>query len=316
MPNGRRQTWPRCPKSPPSALNGHGKRGCARCPHAASKSPSRCAARSRLRPDCSPSGIDTDEAGRRALRVRRPVATRLFPDDVHHFAAVRDGGWRVGRNRHRRQRGHPRHLAVHGRRHHAQPRDGAERRACLPPQGGPAQDGIRAVRPDHAPAAALHAGADHADGADRGLQPASLGRPATVPLAAAEPRSPAIERADDDAGTDRQHARRAPRRRHRRRRQAAGGGTDQLSPRHDHRARSARASRRRPASATRSSRRNSTACCPTSRISGPSRLPRATDPAACVRLCAVPRRRPDAHRRTLARNEESIGGSHRNVRPW
>ena len=42
-----------------------------------------------------------------------------------------------------------------------------------------------------APAAALHAGADHADGADRRLQPAPFGRAAIVPLAAAEPRPPA-----------------------------------------------------------------------------------------------------------------------------
>ena len=71
--------------------------------------------------------------------------------------------------------------------------------------------------------AALHAGADHADGADRGVQPAPCGRAATVPLAAVEPGPAALERADDDAGTDRQHAGRAPRRRDRGRRQAAGG---------------------------------------------------------------------------------------------
>ena len=34
-------------------------------------------------------------------------------------------------NRDRRQRGHRRHLAVHGRRDHAEPRDRAERRSCL-----------------------------------------------------------------------------------------------------------------------------------------------------------------------------------------
>ena len=39
--------------------------------------------------------------------------------------------------------------------------------------------------------AALHPGADHADGADRGVQSAPFGRPAIVPMAAAEPGSSA-----------------------------------------------------------------------------------------------------------------------------
>ena len=47
-----------------------------------------------------------------------------------------------------------------------------------------------------APAAALHPGAADADGADRGVQPASFGRSAIVPLAAAEPRPVAVEQAD------------------------------------------------------------------------------------------------------------------------
>jgi CRP-like cAMP-binding protein len=38
-------------------------------------------------------------------------------------------------------------------------------------------------------AAALYPGIDHPDVADRGMQPASLARSATLPLAAAEPRS-------------------------------------------------------------------------------------------------------------------------------
>ena len=42
-------------------------------------------------------------------------------------------------------------------------------------------------------ASALHAGADHADGADRGVQSPSLGGSATVPLAAAVP-GPAVSR--------------------------------------------------------------------------------------------------------------------------
>ena len=51
-----------------------------------------------------------------------------------------------------------------------------------------AQGRVRPIRPDHAAAVALHAGADHADGPDGRVQSPSFGRPATVPLAAAEPR--------------------------------------------------------------------------------------------------------------------------------
>ncbi len=76
-----------------------------------------------------------------------------------------------------------------------------------------------------AAAAALRAGPDYADGADRRVQPAPFAGPAAVPLAAAEPGSSAGQRTRDDAGTDRQHVRRAARRRNRRRAlklQAAG----------------------------------------------------------------------------------------------
>ena len=59
-----------------------------------------------------------------------------------------------------------------------------------------AEKGIRAGRHAAASGAALHAGADYADGADRGVQPAPLGGAATVPLAAVEPGPVALERAD------------------------------------------------------------------------------------------------------------------------
>ena len=119
--------------------------------------------------------------------------------------------WRTAprRKSHRRQRRHPRHLPVHGRRNHAEPRGRAKRGPWLRAQGWIAEGEFGAAV-DDASAAALHAGADHADGADRGVQPASFGRPATVPVAAAEPRPPGGERAGNDAGTDRQHAGRAP----------------------------------------------------------------------------------------------------------
>ena len=51
----------------------------------------------------------------------------VLPHHGHRLAAVRDGERRVGRDRGGRQRGHRRHLAVHGRRVDAQPGGGAER---------------------------------------------------------------------------------------------------------------------------------------------------------------------------------------------
>ena len=73
-------------------------------------------------------------------------------------------------------------------------------------------------------AVALHPGADHADVADRRVQPASFGGSATLPLAAAEPGSPGDQRTHHDPGVDRQHAGRAPRRRHRGGRKTASPG--------------------------------------------------------------------------------------------
>ena len=156
------------------------------------------------------------------LRARRPVAARLFSDDRHRFAALCHGIGRVGRNRRRRQRGHARHCAVHGRRHHAKLGGGADRRARLPAAGARAEGGVQPRRPDAAIAAALHPGAADADVPDRRLQPAPFDRAATLPMAAADPRSIAVERAHHDAGTGGQCARRAPRRRYRGRRASAG----------------------------------------------------------------------------------------------
>ena len=48
--------------------------------------------------------------------------------------------------------------------------------------------GVQPRWSDAAPAAALYPGAHHADGADRRVQPAPLGRAATLPLAAPQPR--------------------------------------------------------------------------------------------------------------------------------
>src|ERR1051325_4805518 len=94
-----------------------------------------------------------------------------------------------------------------------------------------------------APAAApaLHAGADHADDADRRVQPAPLRGSAGVPLAAARAGSPRYGRDRDDAGAHRGTCRRAPRRRHRGGRQAAGGRRDRIQPRAHPRARARRA---------------------------------------------------------------------------
>ena len=74
------------------------------------------------------------------------------------------------------------------------------------------EGGIQSRRGDAASVAALHPGAAHPDGADGGVQSASFGGTATVSLAAAEPRSIVLERADHDAGIDCQHARGASRR--------------------------------------------------------------------------------------------------------
>ena len=73
---------------------------------------------------------------------------------------------------------------------------------------------VRARRPAAAFAAALHPGADRANRADRGVQPAPFAGTATVPLDPVVPGPVALERADDDAGADRRYAGRAPRRRH------------------------------------------------------------------------------------------------------
>ncbi len=100
----------------------------------------------------------------------------------------------------------------------------------------------------------------HADGPDRGLQPASLGGSAALPLVAAVARPPVFEQTHDDAGADRQHARRAPRRRHRGRRQVAEARCDQLQPRQDHGAQPAASSSSSPASATPWSREKPTGC--------------------------------------------------------
>ena len=73
-----------------------------------------------------------------------------------------------------------------------------------------------------------------------------------VPVAAAEPGSPAVERTDHDAGADRQHARRPARRRHGGRGEVAGRRLDSIPPWQDHGARSPGGGGTVAASATRS----------------------------------------------------------------
>ena len=172
-----------------------------------------------------------------ALRVGQHAQPRVLSDHRHRLAAVCDGERRLGRDRRRRQRGHRRHLAVHGRR-------STPSRAVVQSAGqgfrlkAQIDEGrVQPRRPGAAPAAALHPGADHADGADGGVQPPPFAGPAAVPLAAAEPGPAAGQRTRDDAGADRQHARRAPRRRDRRRPQAAEGRADPLRARPHHGAR-------------------------------------------------------------------------------
>src|SRR5487761_2440261 len=59
-----------------------------------------------------------DAAGPGALRVGPHADPCGLPHHGHRFAAVRDGGRRVGRDRGGRPRGAGRHFAVHGRRIH------------------------------------------------------------------------------------------------------------------------------------------------------------------------------------------------------
>ena len=78
------------------------------------------------------SGTRADAARRIALRTRRPVAARLFPDDRDRVAALRARVRRIGRDRRRRQRRRSRHFAVHGRQHHAEFGGRADRGSWLP----------------------------------------------------------------------------------------------------------------------------------------------------------------------------------------
>ena len=70
---------------------------------------------------------------------------------------------------------------------HAQSGRGAERRLRLPAAGVIAQAGIHSLRSAAAFVAAVHPGPADANGANGGVQSASYGRPATMPLAAVEP---------------------------------------------------------------------------------------------------------------------------------
>src|SRR5688572_17916817 len=84
-------------------------------------------------------------------------------------------------------------------------RGGAQARQRRAGRGGAAQAPVRPRRRAAARAAALHAGAAHSEDANRGVQPPPPARAAALPLAAAQPRSPAVERGGHDAAADRQH---------------------------------------------------------------------------------------------------------------
>src|SRR5260221_1661075 len=114
------------------------------------------------------------------------------------------------------------------------------RRPRVPPPVENPEEGIRAGRTVTASAAALPPGADHSDGANRRLQPASFGGAATGALAAVEPGPTGLERAAHDAGTDSEHAGRAPRGCHGGGREAANVRSDSVQSRPHHGARPAR----------------------------------------------------------------------------
>src|SRR5450631_4811645 len=130
-----------------------------------------------------------DAPGACAVRIRQYAQPRLLSNYGHHFAAVRDGGWCLGRNRRRWQRRNRWHFAVHGRRIHAEPCCGAKRRLRLSDAGPGDEERVRQEWSSSTSSVALYASADHADGANRRLQSTSLARSAVMPLAAAEPGS-------------------------------------------------------------------------------------------------------------------------------
>mgnify|MGYP003693911073 CR=1 FL=1 len=129
-------------------------------------------------------------------------------------------------------------------------------------RGKAAEGGIQSRRLDAASAAPLYPGAAHADVPDRGLQSAPFDRAATVPMAVADPRSIAFERAGHDAGIGRQRARRAPGKHHGGRRKFAARRHSSVTAAATSPCSSGPAWRPAPASATPSSRRNWHACCP------------------------------------------------------
>ena len=80
----------------------------------------------RFRAGRAASRTGTDALGEVSMS-RGPAAPCLFPHDVHRFVALCHGERRVGGNRRRGQRRHPRHIVVHGRRNDAEPRRRAKR---------------------------------------------------------------------------------------------------------------------------------------------------------------------------------------------
>ena len=83
-----------------------------------------------------PLGMAVYESGGEQRYVYFPTTSIVSLLYVH-------GGRRIRGNRRRRQRRHGRHLAVHGRRDHAEPRGGAKRRPRLPAEGRSAEEGVR-----------------------------------------------------------------------------------------------------------------------------------------------------------------------------
>src|SRR5271156_6413735 len=63
-----------------------------------------------------------------AVRIGQYAQSRLLSDHVHRLAAVRNGEWRLSRDRRRRQRRDRGYITVHGGRIHAQSSGGAKRR--------------------------------------------------------------------------------------------------------------------------------------------------------------------------------------------
>src|SRR6185295_13628502 len=147
------------------------------------------------RPPFSASQLRCDAARQGSVRIRGNAEAHLLPNGLDRLAAVRDEGRRLRGNRRRRQRRRNWRIAIHGWRNDSEPSDRAKRGIGLPAGQEAAQARVQPAWANAAPAVALYAGSNHADGSDRRLQPAPLRESAVVPMVAPVAGSAPVERA-------------------------------------------------------------------------------------------------------------------------